>query len=248
MASNPPGACCTIGVRHKGEPAGQNIKVGKYQAYIAVPDKSKIHEEAAILYIPDVIGIWQNSKLIADQFAVNGYLTLIIDVFNGDPLPLNLHLNGPEGFTIVAEWLSKGSTGNNPHTNEYVDPIVELAIKYLREEKGIKKLGAVGYCFGAKVVGFFAHPSFVEEEELAGFKGPLSIAAADNDIVFPADKRHVSEKILAAGGQPYQISLYSHVTHGFSVRCDISKKVQRYAKEQAFIQAVTWFDTWLVPE
>ena len=71
---------------------------------------------------------------------------LIIDVFNGDPIPLNR----PADFDFMS-WLSKGSDGNNPHTKEQVDPIVDLAIKHLKEEKGIKKLGAVGYCFGAKV-------------------------------------------------------------------------------------------------
>ena len=29
--------------------------------------------------------------------------------------------------------------------------------------------------------GYMAHPSFVDEDELAGFKAPLSIAAAETD-------------------------------------------------------------------
>lgn len=123
--------------------------MGKYDAYIATPDPSSA-KDGALLYIPDVISIWQNSKLMADQFAANGYLTLIIDPFNGDPLPLNR----PDGFDIFS-WLAKGSTGDNPHTKEAVDPIIETAIKYLKEEKGVKKLGAVGYCFGAKVCIYF---------------------------------------------------------------------------------------------
>lgn len=83
---------------------------------------------------------------MADQFAANGYLTLIIDLFNGDPIPVN-GLGGKD----LMQWLNEGSDGKNPHTKEYVDPIVELAIKHLKEQYGIKKLGAVGYCFGAKV-------------------------------------------------------------------------------------------------
>ncbi|KAI0003548.1 dienelactone hydrolase [Xylariaceae sp. FL0662B] len=251
MASHPPGRCCVEGVKHEGEPAGTEIKVGKYDAYLATPDPDKAHKDAAILYIPDVIGIFQNSKLLADQYAANGYLTLIIDVFNGDALSLNR----PGDFDLM-KWRSQGSTGDNPHTTEAVDPIVEEAIKYLKEEKGVEKLGAVGYCFGAKYVarhyksgiqaGFMAHPSFVDEDELEGFKAPLSIAAAETDAIFPADKRHRSEEILAKNGFPYQINLYSQVVHGFSVRCDTSKKIEKFAKEQAFLQAVTWFDNWLL--
>ncbi|KAI2633432.1 dienelactone hydrolase [Xylaria nigripes] len=251
MASNPPGKCCTIGVKHEGEPTGTDIKIGKHAAYLATPDPAKTHKDAAILYLPDVIGIWQNSKLMADQFAANGYLTLIIDLFNGDPVLLN----PPAGFDIFS-WLEKGTDGNTPHTKKAVDPIVVEAIKWLQTEKGVKKLGSVGYCFGAKYVarhfsngikvGYMAHPSFVDEDEFRGFKGPLSIAAAETDTIFPTEKRHRSEELLKEGGQPYQINLYSGVVHGFAVRGDMTKKDIRFARQQAFIQAVQWFDNFLL--
>jgi len=95
-------------------------------------------------------------------------------------------------------------------------------------------------------VGYVAHPSFVEEEELAAIAGPLSIAAAETDQIFPAEKRHKSETILVETKQPYQINLYSGVVHGFSVRCDTSKKIEKFSKEQAFLQAVSWFDEHLI--
>lgn len=91
-------------------------------------------------------------------------------------------------------------------------------------------------------VGFVAHPSFVEEEELAAIGGPLSIAAAETDSIFPAEKVFKSWEILAKTGHPYQINIFSGVEHGFAVRGDQKVQVQRFAKEQAFTQAVTWFD------
>ncbi|KAJ2996908.1 hypothetical protein NUW58_g819 [Xylaria curta] len=251
MASNPPGQCCTVGVKHDGEATGTEVKVGKYIGYLATPDPAKAHKDTTILYLPDIIGIWQNSKLMADQFAANGYLTLVIDLFNGDPVSLN----PPAGFDLFT-WLAKGTNGDNPHTKEFVDPIVVDAIKWLQTEKGVKKLGAVGYCFGAKYVarhfktginvGYMAHPSFVDEDELQGFKAPLSISAAETDSIFPSEKRHRSEVILKEGGQPYQINLYSGVVHGFAVRGDVTDKQQKFAKEQAFYQAVQWFDNFLI--
>ncbi|KAB5566745.1 Alpha/Beta hydrolase protein [Coniochaeta sp. 2T2.1] len=285
MASNPPAKCCTIGVKHEGTPSGKSVKVGQHEAYLATPPEGKAHKDTAILYLPDVLGIWQNAQLIADQFAANGYLTLVPDLFNGDPIPVN----GLGGMDIMT-WLKEGSDGKHPHTKEVVDPIVVEAIKVLKEEYGVKKIGAVGYCFGGKVlfplpspspsspaplnpvppsnlpytnlpppqqyvvrhykdgiqVGFVAHPSFVEEDELAAITGPLSIAAAETDQIFPAEKRHKSEVILKDTKLPYQINLYSGVSHGFAVRCDLSDKVQKWAKEQAFNQAVAWFDQHLV--
>lgn len=187
---------------------------------------------------------------MADAFAKQGYTTLVLDLFNGDPVKLNR----PEGFDLMS-WLSKGSDGNNPHTMEYVDPIVEKGIQHLKD-LGVTKIGAVGYCFGAKYVvrhykdginvGYLAHPSFVEEDELAAITGPLAISAAETDSIFPAEKRYKSEEILPKTKQPYQINLFSGVVHGFAVRGDVSNKVERFAKEQAFQQALTWFDTWLV--
>lgn len=91
-------------------------------------------------------------------------------------------------------------------------------------------------------VGYVAHPSFVEEDELRAISGPLSIAAAQTDKIFPANLRHRSEEILIETGKPFQINLFSGVEHGFAVRGDPNDKVVRFAKEQAFYQAVQWFD------
>ncbi|KAI1814254.1 dienelactone hydrolase [Poronia punctata] len=253
MASNPPGQCCTVGVKHEGTPTGEHVKIGNVAGYLATPDPAKAattHKDVAILYIPDIFGIWANSQLMADQFAANGYLTLIIDMVNGDPVPLN---PGPD-FDFP-KWFAQGSTGDNPHTKEHIDVIIKAGTEWLKSEKGVKKIGAVGYCLGAKYlarhypdieVGFMAHPSYVDEEELRGFKGPISIAAAETDHIFPAEKRHETEAILKDTGRPYQINLFSGVNHGFAVRSDITKKDQKFAKEQAFYQAVQWFDHYLV--
>jgi dienelactone hydrolase len=142
----------------------------------------------------------------------------------------------------------------------------------MRTVYNIKKIGAVGYCFGGKYVvrhlrpdagkidiGYTAHPSFVEEAELIDMKGPLAISAAETDQMwvsfwrgilvteadkhsFPAEKRHRTEEILKELKLPYQINLYSGVAHGFAVRGDMKVQAERYAKESAFLQALQWFE------
>jgi dienelactone hydrolase len=94
---------------------------------------------------------------------VVGYYTVILDLFNGDAISLNR----PESFDFMG-WMAKGSDGKNPHTVEHIDKITASGIEFLKS-KGYKKIGAVGYCFGAKYVarfmagkgidvGYCAHP------------------------------------------------------------------------------------------
>ena len=214
------------------------------ETYVAYP-KSKSTDKA-ILIPTDVIGHkFINAQLIADQFAENGYFVAMPDLFNGDPISLNR----PADFDFM-KWMGNG------HTYKEVDPITDALIKELRTTYGVKKLGAVGYCFGAKYVarflkkgkidvGYMAHPSFVDEAELKAIEGPLSIAAAETDEIFPTEKRRASEDILFKMDIPWQINLYSDVEHGFAVRAELTQPRVKWAKEQAFYQAVQWFDEYL---
>lgn len=230
--------------------------------YFAYPEGNKTTEHA-ILILTDVIGHRSvspyisnlnilthatrsiNAQLIADQFAANGYLTLMPDLFHGDAIPMNR----PADFDMP-KWRSG-------HGTERVDPVVEAVIKELKTTHGVKRIGGVGYCFGGKYlarfmaqgkgidVGYTAHPSYIDVAELKAVTGPFSIAAAETDAIFPAEKRHESEEILKEMDIPYQLVLYSDVAHGFSTRGDISQRRQRFAKEAAFEQAVVWFNEWL---
>lgn len=219
---------------------------GRIAAYVADAPAAVARKGCGILYLPDIRGIWKNSKLMADGFAANGFTTLVLDILDGDSVS-----GDKSTASAVIDWLKHGSPGRHPHTPEYVDPLVIAAIRAMRD-MGVEKIASVGYCFGAKYVvrhyksgidvGFVAHPSLVDEEELEAITGPLSIAAAEIDSIFPAELRHKSEAILADTGQRYMISLYSGVEHGFAVRCNQDIREERFARDQVFRQALVWFD------
>ena len=71
------------------------------------------------------------------------------------------------------------------------------------------------------------------------------IDVPETDDIFPPEKRHESEEILKGTSVVWQINLFSGVEHGFAARGDINNPVIKFAKEQAFFQAVQWFDRWL---
>ncbi|KGO72034.1 Dienelactone hydrolase [Penicillium expansum] len=242
MASNPPGACCASGFKHEGTPVGEIKNINGIDTYIAYPKDNKTPEKA-IVFLADIFGIYINAQLLADEFANNGYLTIIPDLFQGDQISLS---DMQSGKANLGAWLPHHQASN-------VEPVVESTIKYARETLGVKKIGAVGYCFGGKYVcrnlkpgqidvGFTAHPSFVTHEELGAIKGPLSVAAAEVDSIFTTQLRHESEDVLIKTALPWQINLFSGVSHGFAVRADLSDPKQKWAKEQAFCQAIAWFN------
>ena len=158
-----------------------------------------------LIFLSDIFGISKNSQLLADDFAANGYLTVLPDLFDGDQI-LFSEMNS--GKTDVASWLLRHSTNRT-------DTIVTKTMSYVRDVLGAKRVGAVGYCFGGKVslvfqncfrvavryckcmtndgsiqyvcrflkpgqidVGYTAHPSYVTQEDLSTIAGPISIAAA----------------------------------------------------------------------
>ena len=112
----------------------------KVNVYISSPKDQKTPEKA-VFFLPDVFGIYNNSQLLADEFAANGYLTVLPDYFRGDALNIN---DMGTGKVDLPSWIKN-------HQVEQVEPVVESTLKYIKEELGVKKVGAVGYCFGGKV-------------------------------------------------------------------------------------------------
>lgn len=63
------------------------------------------------------------------------------DIFQGDQISLS---DMESGKADLPSWIPNHQPAN-------VEPVVESTIKYARETLGVKKIGAVGYCFGGKV-------------------------------------------------------------------------------------------------
>lgn len=183
---------------------------------------------------------------LQDDLARAGYLVVGADYFRGDPSPSDL---ANPNFNRTA-WSLR-------HTVSDVDSIITNTISYLRNTAGVKRIGAVGYCFGGRYVarflaagkgvdaGFFAHPSLLTIDEAKNVSKPISVAGAEVDTMFPDALRREVEGAWRNRTQPYQISLYGGTSHGFGVRANLSDPRQKYAKEEAYLQAVRFFDTFL---
>lgn len=85
-------------------------------------------------------------------------------------------------------------------------------------------------------------------EEWTAVSAPLSIANAELDTTFPLDEARLAEDILRNSTIAWQFDTYSDVPHGFAIRANDSLPRQVFAKEQAFVQAVTWFGEYVKPD
>ncbi|KAI1634276.1 dienelactone hydrolase [Biscogniauxia mediterranea] len=229
-------------IAHEGDPVGREEVYNGVNMYITGEPS-----DTAVLYLTDVFGIQLlENRLLADSFGRAGYLTVAPDMFNGTPAPGDI--NGVPTFNLT-EFL-------NDHRPEITDPIIATAVDYLYNTAGVTKVVTTGYCFGGRYafrmlaegkgveVGFAAHPSLLEDAEINAITGPFSVAAADGDDMMPPERRAQIEALLLETGREYSLALYGGTSHGFGVRANVSDPRQKFGKEEAFFQAVRWFDTW----
>lgn len=210
--------------------------------YVSMP-WGNYNRKAGIIFLTDAKGIWHNSRVLADQFAGAGYIAYIIN---------STGIVRAEGEPYVRP--SEIPEFKKP-TEEDLNQMLDCADHWLRTEKGCHKVGGVGYCAGGVPVlnlmtkgecqfdaAFIAHPTNATRKMFENISAPLSVAYGDNDNRVQPGERRGAENGLIASCQPYQISLYSHVHHGFACRRAFTTEAEVFAKKQAFIQAITWFE------
>ncbi|KAF2832306.1 alpha/beta-hydrolase [Ophiobolus disseminans] len=201
----------------------------------------------ALLYLTDIFGVpLLQNQLLADSLAANDYLVIMPDLFKGDAVSVEER----EAGLNLTEW-------NLLHPLPEIESIINTTIAFMRDELDIERIGGLGFCFGGKYVprfltasggldlGFIAHPSNLNEQEIGGITRGISIAAGTLDASFNATAKARAESILARNNITFQSNVYGGAPHGFAVRVNQSIPQQAYAKQASFVQAVTWFDAWL---
>ncbi len=145
------------------------------------PNGSK---EDAILFFSDAMGInFCSNRLMVDNFAANGYFTVMPDLFRGDSVPLDRPKNWSQ-----TKWFKH-------HLPAVVEPIIQAVVEEMRNS-GVRRIAGVGYSIGAKYlarfmkmarisVAFVGHPTWVEAEDVLCIDRPISIAFSQLEF-FPS--------------------------------------------------------------
>jgi len=240
---------CISGARHEGTPEGTYEEIKSIKTYVATP-KTDYPKDKAILFLTDVFGIeLENPRLLADDFARNGFKVYAPDLFEGDPVDKDV-LNGAN-FEF-ASWLQK-------HPAQHTEKRVRSVIEELKS-KGVTVFGATGFCYGARLVfdlsfdntisaSVVSHPSLLKREDLDtyvnGSKAPLLVNSCETDAQFPKEFATATDEKFATFKHGYKRTYWEGCHHGFAVRGDLKNPVVLAAKEGAFKASVEWFINYL---
>ncbi|CAA3021244.1 endo-1,3 1,4-beta-D-glucanase-like [Olea europaea subsp. europaea] len=225
---NPPTLGSSTGIGHVEE-------LGGLKCYISGSAGSKL----AVILVSDVFGYEApNLRKLADKVAAAGFYTVVPDFLNGDPYEPE---NVDRPFQI---WIKD----HGPDQGfEDAKPVIE-ALK----SKGIEKIGAVGFCWGAKVAVELAkyayiqasvilHPSFVSLEDIQAVKVPISILGAENDERSPPELLKEFDATLNAKPEVDAfVKVFPGVSHGWSVRYKDNDEATKKCAEEAQKDMLDW--------
>ncbi|KAG8533143.1 uncharacterized protein KY384_001926 [Bacidia gigantensis] len=286
MASgNGMSACCLSGKLHEGKPVGREEQLGGLSVYVSEPKGGS--KAKSLIFITDgthavaVFG-WEtpNVRLLADEYAKAGFYVYVPDFLEGDSLDMSFldniapSLKTQEGQgvtdkaantaivgTTLATWLPK-------HTEGKTKPMVDGFVNTLRTTPGTDKLGAVGFCWGARYAILEAHGQSTDEngsgiggvDAVVGYhpslvtvpgdfdpvKVPLSLAVGTKDSVLDNDTvGKIQDLLTKKADVPNEVRVYEDQVHGFALRGDWSSDKDKKAMDDSIQQGVEWLQKYL---
>jgi len=171
-----------------------------------------------MVVMPDVRGLHQFYKELAQRFAEAGIDAVAIDYF-GRTAGIG---DRSEGFEYM------------PHvektTQENIAADVAAAMAHLKSKDGgaVKSVFTVGFCFGGSsswnqsalnpglsgCIGFYGRPAR-SEPYISKMKAPLLLLVAGADAATPVDVARELERRLSTEGVPHEMHVYEGAPHSF---------------------------------
>ncbi|KZT55530.1 hypothetical protein CALCODRAFT_498548 [Calocera cornea HHB12733] len=249
---------CISGVVLPGTPGGKMVKIGAIDVYLASPPpeaRAKAADKSAVVLFTDVFGLpLGNPKVMADSFAKElGLDVWVPDMFNGKPpiknediMPYDHQdLGSPwpwwkfAGFIWNMAWTAPSMfIGSNSQKKVFAR--MRVFVETLKKEKGIQKVGAVGYCYGGAAIlslipyhvlasAVICHPGGFDPKQVDHIDFPTSWVTCEEDFVMGPKLADAAEAQFAAraarakqADEPvppaYEFRRYMGTRHGFACR------------------------------
>ncbi|XP_059632576.1 endo-1,3;1,4-beta-D-glucanase-like isoform X2 [Cornus florida] len=183
-----------------------------------------------------------NLRKLADKVGAAGFYVVVPDFLYGDP-------HGDNAEKPLQVWIKDHEPNKGFEDAQHVISALE--------SKGVSKIGAAGFCWGAKVVVELAkyayiqaavmlHPSFVTLDDIQGVKVPISVLGAEIDNYSPPELLKQFEGALNAKPEVDGfVKIFPGATHGWTVRYKDEDEVAVKSAEESHRDMLNWFVNYL---
>ena len=166
---------CIAGNIWPGTPTGSETTLADLPTYVATPPNAS--STTAILLIHDAAG-WQfrNLRLLADYYSTSLSCPVYMpDFFHGETLSLPHLLEGRFAELDMAGFTARNGKEQRRHE-------IFAAAAALKIEKGVKKLGSVGFCFGGWAVFSLAAQRLLPDGTVVAAVGEANSTYSDGSV------------------------------------------------------------------
>lgn len=184
--------------------AGKNIS-----GYLAEPADPK----GGMIVIQEWWGLNDDIRGIADRYAAEGYLAFAPDLYHGTLA------TEPDEARKLAMSLERQIAAEE----------IDAAIAWMKAERGIGKVGCVGFCMGGGLtlatamrptsnvdaVHVYYGGGMPEGDAMKSIKTPVMGSYGGEDQGIPKEKVDEMRSVLTAAGTPNDIKLYEGAKHSF---------------------------------
>ncbi|KAF7916015.1 uncharacterized protein EAE98_010870 [Botrytis deweyae] len=238
--------CCNIPpVVSKGyTPKGTYETIGGLKTYVSGSPSAK----KAILVIYDIFGYYPQTIQGADilaQGSGEGYQVFMPDFFEGEPAKIEWYPPvTDEQMKSLMDWFA-------PRKPNIAIERIPSILRNIEEKYGEKSWGAVGYCWGGKVIAITSgpespwkvsaqlHPGMMDVEDAGKITIPHVVLASEEE----RKDMDAYEKELKV---EKHVETFKDQVHGFlSARADLEDEVKRREYERAYGVLVEWFGKFL---
>lgn len=200
---------------------------------------SAAEPRAGVLVIHENKGLNDHTRHVAGRFAAEGYAALAIDLLS------------EEGGTATFKEQADATAALGKADVERFVPDMRAALSEIEKRAKVKKLAAIGFCFGGGMTWRLIASKDARLVAAAPFYGPLpekvdftGSKAAVLGVYAAQDERvnasqETAKAALAKAGLTHEIVVYPNADHAFFN--DTGKRFQQEAATAAWAKVLEWF-------